>query len=165
MNDDQIRIVQETFEKVRSISEAVAELFYKRLFQLNPSFKSLFKGNMKTQGKMFMQMLDLAAKGLDEADTILPTIHSLGKNHVEYDVKEEYYSTVGEALLWTLEQDLGSNFTPKEKEACTEASKLLSDAMMNAAREINKPGEIEHPNKNEHFIHIDRILHRKRIFG
>ncbi len=137
MNDDQVRIVQETFEKVRPISETAAELFYKRLFELNPSLESLFKGDMKKQGRMLMQMIDFAVKGIDEPETILPTIQDLGKRHVGYGVKEEYYSTVGEALLWTLEQGLGNDFTPEAKEAWTEAYKLLSGVMINAARETN----------------------------
>jgi hemoglobin-like flavoprotein len=137
MNDEQVRIVQETFEKVRTISETAAELFYKRLFELNPSFKSLFKGDMKKQGRMLMQMIDYAVKGLDEPDTILPTIQDLGKRHVGYGVKEEYYCTVGESLLWTLEQGLGSDFTPEAKEAWTEAYKLLSGVIIDAARETN----------------------------
>ncbi|MHC4268084.1 MAG: globin family protein [Planctomycetota bacterium] len=135
MNDDQVRIVQETFGKVRPISETAAELFYKRLFELNPSFKSLFKGDMKKQGRMLMQMIDFAVKGIDEPDTILPTIQDLGKRHLGYGVKEEYYGTVGEALIWTLEQGLGSDFTPETKEAWIEAYKLLSGVMINAARE------------------------------
>ncbi len=137
MNDDQVRIVQETFEKVRPISETAAELFYKHLFELNPSLESLFKGDMKKQGRMLMQMIDFAVKGIDEPETILPTIQDLGKRHVGYGVKEEYYSTVGEALLWTLEQGLGNDFTPEAKEAWTEAYKLLSGVMINAARETN----------------------------
>jgi hemoglobin-like flavoprotein len=137
MNADQVAIVQETFEKVRPISETAAELFYKRLFELNPSFKSLFKGDMKKQGRMLMQMIDFAVKGIDEPETILPTIQDLGKRHVGYGVKEEYYGTVGEALLWTLEQGLGSDFTSEAKEAWTEAYKLLSGVMIDAARENN----------------------------
>jgi hemoglobin-like flavoprotein len=50
-------------------------------------------------------------------------------------VKEEYYETVGEVLLWTLEQGLGKDFTPDVKEAWAEAYKLLSDTMKSATRE------------------------------
>ena len=135
MKADQIAIVQETFEKIRPISETAAELFYRRLFELNPSFKSLFKGDMKKQGRMLMQMIDFAVKGIDEPDTILPTIQDLGKRHVGYGVKEEYYDTVGEALLWALEQGLGEDFTSEVKDAWTEAYKLLSGVMISAARE------------------------------
>ena len=135
MKVDQIKLVQDTFDRVRLISEKAAVLFYNRLFQLNPSLESLFKGDMKAQGKMLMQMLDYAVTGLDSLDTIAPTIQDLGKRHVGYGVKEEYYETVGEAFLWTLEQGLGRDFTPEVKEAWTEAYKLLSDTMKSAARE------------------------------
>lgn len=135
MNNDQIRLVQKTFEKVKSISEAAAELFYNRLFELNPSLKALFKGDMKTQGRMLMQMIDFAVNGLDKPDTILPTIQDLGKRHVGYGVKEEYYETVGEALIWTLERGLGQDFNQDVKEAWVAAYKLLSDTMISAAKE------------------------------
>jgi hemoglobin-like flavoprotein len=138
MDAAQAEIVQKTFDKVRPISEIAAELFYKHLFELNPSFKSLFKGDMKKQGRMLMQMLDFAVKGIDQPDTILPTIQDLGKRHVGYGVKEEYYGKVGEALLWTLEQGLGEDFTPEVKEAWAEAYKLLSDVMINSAREATE---------------------------
>ncbi len=137
MNTDQIKLVQDSFEKVRPISETAAELFYKRLFELNPSLKSLFKGDMKTQGIMLMKMLDYAVTGLNEPDKIVPAIKALGKRHVGYGVKEEYYETVGEALLWTLEKGIGEDFTRDVKDAWTETYKLLSDTMKSAAREAD----------------------------
>jgi len=126
MKVDQITLVQKSFEKVRPISEAAAELFYNHLFELNPSLKSLFKGDMKTQGRMLMQMIDYAVTDL------------LGKRHVGYGVKGKDYETVGEALLWTLEQGLGKDFTPEVKDAWAAAYKFLSDTMKNAARETEK---------------------------
>ncbi|MDP6923913.1 MAG: globin family protein [Candidatus Scalindua sp.] len=132
MKVDQIKLVQDTFDKVRPISEEAAKLFYNRLFELDPSLKSLFNGDMKTQGKMLMQMLDYAVTGLDRLDTIILTIQDLGKRHVGYGVKDEYYETVGEALLWTLEQGLGKDFTPDVKDAWAETYKLLSDIMKSA---------------------------------
>ncbi len=133
MNVEQIKLVQKTFETVRSISEVAVKLFYNRLFELNPLLESLFKGDMKTQGRMLMQMLDYAVTGLDKPDSIIPLIQDLGKRHVGYGVKEEYYETVGEALLWTVEQGLGKDFNQDVKEAWTAAYKLLSDTMKDAA--------------------------------
>ena len=132
MKVDQITLVQDTFDKIRPISEKAAKLFYNRLFELDPSLKSLFKGDMKTQGKMLMQMLDYAVTGLDRLDTIVLAIQNLGIRHAGYGVKDEYYETVGEALLWTLEQSLGKDFTQDVKDAWTEAYKLLSDIMKSA---------------------------------
>jgi hemoglobin-like flavoprotein len=132
MKVDQITLVQDTFDKIRPISEKAAKLFYNRLFELDPSLRSLFKGDMKTQGKMLMQMLDYAVTGLDMLDTIVLAIQNLGIRHAGYGVKDEYYETVGEALLWTLEQGLGKEFTPDVKDAWAEAYKLLSDIMKSA---------------------------------
>ncbi|KHE91994.1 MAG: hypothetical protein K8F52_14545 [Candidatus Scalindua rubra] len=132
MKVDQIRLVQKTFEKVRPVSQVTAELFYNRLFELAPSLKLLFKGDMKTQGRMLMQMLDYAVSGLNKPDSIMPVIQDLGRRHVRYGVKEEYYETVGEALLWTLEQSLGKDYTPDVRDAWAEAYKLLSDTMKSA---------------------------------
>ncbi|MBM4055472.1 MAG: hemin receptor [Planctomycetes bacterium] len=134
MKAEQIALVQKTFAKVQPVSDKAAEMFYQHLFELNPSFKSLFKKDMKKQGRMLMQMIEFAVKGLDDPETILPAIQDLGKRHVGYGVKEEDYATVGEALLWTLEQGLGSGFTQEVKEAWGEAYKLLAGVMINAAK-------------------------------
>jgi len=136
MTSEQIVLVQQTFEKVRPVSEAVADMFYKRLFELDPSLRKLFKRDIKKQGRMLMLMIEFVVKGLDDPETILPTIRDLGKRHVGYGVKEEDYATVGDALLWTLEQRLGEDFTPEVKEAWEEAYKLLSNVMINAGREV-----------------------------
>ena len=57
----------------------------------------------------------------------------LGKRHASYGVRPEHYEPVGAALLWTLEQGLGPDFTPPVKEAWTSAYLLLSGVMQDAA--------------------------------
>ncbi|MDP1674939.1 MAG: globin domain-containing protein, partial [Burkholderiales bacterium] len=50
MKQHQISLVQDSFSKVAPIAEAAAEMFYKRLFELDPKLRSLFRGDMKEQG-------------------------------------------------------------------------------------------------------------------
>jgi hemoglobin-like flavoprotein len=57
MNAEQIAAVQSTFEKVHPLSDTTAEMFYNRLFELDPSVQSLFKGDMKEQGRKLMYMI------------------------------------------------------------------------------------------------------------
>ena len=132
MNAEQIAVVQSTFEKVHPRSDATAEMFYTRLFELDPSVKSLFKGDMKEQGRKLMHMIGLAVRGLHRLETLVPAIQGLGTRHVGYGVKNEHYDTVGAALLWTLEQGLGRDFTPEVKEAWAEAYHLLTSVMQEA---------------------------------
>jgi hemoglobin-like flavoprotein len=49
-------------------------------------------------------------------------------------VTEGHYDTVGAALLWTLEQGLGSSFTPEVRAAWASAYGLVAGAMKAAAR-------------------------------
>ena len=67
----QISIVQRSFAQVAPIAEAAAEMFYRRLFELDPSLTRLFKGDMKQQGHKLMQMIGAAVRGLDLEDKAL----------------------------------------------------------------------------------------------
>jgi hemoglobin-like flavoprotein len=48
-------------------------------------------------------------------------------------VRDQHYDTVATALLWTLEQGLGSDFTPEVKDAWTAAYTVLAGTMKHAA--------------------------------
>lgn len=134
MTPKQIHLVQSSFQKVLPISETAADLFYGKLFELDPSLRALFKGDMKEQGRKLMDMLNVLVQGLDKIQTILGAVQKLGKSHVAYGVQNKHYETVGTALLWTLEQGLGKDFTAETKQAWVETYKLVAGAMQDAAR-------------------------------
>jgi hemoglobin-like flavoprotein len=129
MNLIQKALVQTSFAQVRPIADAAAALFYGRLFELDPTLRPLFKGDLKEQGRKLMEMLTLAVKGLDRPEALLPALAALGRRHAGYGVNERDYETVGEALLWTLEQGLGPSFTPDIREAWAALYRLVADTM------------------------------------
>ncbi|MFL6651077.1 MAG: globin domain-containing protein, partial [Sulfurifustaceae bacterium] len=57
----------------------------------------------------------------------------LGRRHVRYGVQPSHYDTVAAALLWTLEQGLGADYTPETREAWTAVYTLLAGTMKEAA--------------------------------
>src|SRR5215211_3713854 len=117
MNTQHKYLVQSSFEKVASIADTAAALFYGRLFELDPSLRPMFTTDLKEQGKKLMNMLTLAVRGLDKLDQLVPAVQALGRRHAGYGVRAEHYNTVGAALIWTLEMGLGEAFTPEVKEA------------------------------------------------
>ena len=129
MSPQQVQLVQQSFAQVAPISAAVPGIFYKRLFELDPSLRKLFKSDMNEQGEKLMQMIGVAVKGLDDPDALLPAVRQLGARHESYGVEADDYETVGQALLWTLEQGLGSAFTPEVKQAWTDTYVVLAGAM------------------------------------
>lgn len=132
---EQAILVKESWEKVVPIAPQAAALFYGKLFDLDPSLKPLFKGDMVTQGEKLMKMIGVAVDGLDKLDEIVPAVQDLGVRHLEYGVKNSHYDTVGAALLWTLGQGLGEAFTPEVKGAWADVYGLLAETMKTAARE------------------------------
>lgn len=133
MTPKQTQLVQESWNKVLPIGDTAAELFYGKLFALDPSLKPLFKGDMKEQGRKLMAMISVAVTGLTRIETIVPAVQDLGRRHVKYGVKDKHYDTVASALVWTLGQGLGEGFTPEVKEAWVSAYGMLAKTMKDAA--------------------------------
>ena len=136
MNAQQIQLVQESFEKVRPIADQASETFYARLFEIAPSYKAMFKNDMKKQGAMLMSTLGLAVGSLNNLETILPAVRSLGQRHAGYGVTAEHYQPVAEAFLWTLEHYFGDAFTPELKEAWVVAYTTLAGVMIEASEAV-----------------------------
>ena len=137
MESNTITLVQESFEKVKPIAPAAAEIFYTKLFELDPELKPLFptdkEGAMVEQGNKLMNMLAAGVAGLSNLDALIPVLKDLGKRHVAYKVEPSHYDTVGAALLGTLEAGLGDAFTPDVKEAWTNVYGTMSGVMIDAA--------------------------------
>ena len=130
MRNDQIALVQQSWEQVAPIADAAARLFYRRLFELDPSLQSLFNHtNMDEQRKKLLQMITVAVRGLPRVHELLPALEAMGRRHVDYGVKDEHYDTVGAALLWTLENGLGAAYTPEVREAWTLTYGTLASVM------------------------------------
>jgi hemoglobin-like flavoprotein len=133
MTPTQIKLVQDSFLLVLPIEDTAADLFYQRLFELDPSLRPLFKGDLAQQKKMLMQTLSVAVRGLSKLDAVVPVLEHLGQRHVGYGVEDRHYETVGAALLWTLEKGLGAAYTAETAAAWTTVYELIAKVMRNAA--------------------------------
>ena len=139
MTPHQIALVQASFAKVVPIAGTAADLFYARLFEIAPDVRRMFPDDMALQKKKLMVMLGTAVNGLSRLDALLPAVHALGERHAGYGVEAEHFSPVGKALLWTLKQGLGDEFTPAVEDAWTTAYDVLSGAMIEAMiRKLSK---------------------------
>lgn len=135
MTPRQVELVQESFVKVLPIAQQAAEIFYARLFEMDPTLRRLFKKDMAEQGRMLMAMIGGAVRGLANPAPLIPVLKDLGKRHVGYGVEEHHYDTVGAALIWTLQKGLGDAFTDELCEAWVAAYQLLAGVMQEGARD------------------------------
>lgn len=124
-----VRLVQESWKDVLPIANVAGGLFYKNLFEADPTLRPLFKGNIDEQAAKLVQMIDVAVSKLDEPDVLMPVLQQLGKRHAGYGVSPDHYGTVGAALLKTLEQGLGEKFTPDTRAAWASVYGTMAQVM------------------------------------
>ena len=135
MTPQQIELVKKTWVIVVPIADTAAELFYGRLFELEPSYRAMFKHDMTEQGKKLMKTINIAVEALDDVEPLVPTLKQMGADHAGYGVVDRDYNVVGAALLWTLEQGLGEVFTDEVKNAWAAVYEVLANTMKSGAAE------------------------------
>jgi len=132
MNTQQIQAVQQSFRLLEPVAEPAMLKFYDRLFEIAPEIRSMFPDDLSGQKKKLMAMLGTVVASLIRLDQLLPAVRALGQRHADYGVTAAHFEPVGAALLWTLEQGLGDDFTPEVKDAWTAVYTVLSSLMINA---------------------------------
>ena len=65
--------------------------------------------------------------------SLCPRCANSGRRRAGYGVQQSHYDTVGTALVWTLEQGLGSDFTQATRQAWVEAYTILAETMQQSA--------------------------------
>jgi hemoglobin-like flavoprotein len=133
MTSDQKALVKTTWKMMAPTADTAAGRFYERLFEIDLSTRSLFQSSdMAEQRRKLVQALALVVQGIDDLAKLAPAIADLGRRHAQLGVIESQYESVGSALLWTLEQSLGSNWTIEARLAWTNAYALVAGLMKQA---------------------------------
>jgi hemoglobin-like flavoprotein len=138
MTPEQINLVQQSFESVVPLKETAADLFYNRLFEIDPQIRPMFSGDMEAQGDKLMSSLALVVTGLDQPENILSAVQDLGRRHTGYGVREDHFTSFAHALIWTIEQALEDAYTDDIRDAWIAAYELLSGIMIDAMNEENE---------------------------
>jgi hemoglobin-like flavoprotein len=136
MSPEQVALVKETWRAVEPISDAAADLFYHRLFEIDATAWPLFrKADLAEQKRKLMASLATIVHGLDDLESLAPVVSGLGRRHAQYGVDDSHFESVGKALLWTLGRGLGAQWTPAAEAAWAEAYGILANAMRRAQAE------------------------------
>jgi len=129
MDAEEIALVQSSWTRLASRPQQAAETFYRRLFEVYPEVRPLFKGEMDEQGEKLVRMIGKAVAALDDLEPLDRVIKMMGARHSGYGVHDEDYEKLAEALFWTLEQGLGDDLTPATRAAWVSVYDDLADMM------------------------------------
>lgn len=133
LTPEQTHRIRKTFDRVERQSHVAALVFYKNLFELDPSLRPLFTTDIETQAGKLMDMLATALSLLERQDQLTNVLEDLGARHVAYGVETQHYETVGTALLAMLESVLGKEWTPETRQSWGELYQFISATMLRGA--------------------------------
>lgn len=138
MTPERRQLVTESWKALAPNGPQVGAIFYRRLFEIDPSLRPLFKDAiLDEQIRKLTTMLDLIVHWLDLPEKLVPVLKQLGARHQGYGVQDEHYAKVGTALMGTLEEGLGDKFTPDVRNAWSEAFLLISSLMRRGAAKVS----------------------------
>src|SRR5690349_21361699 len=95
MTPEQIQLVQKSWRAVLPIGDTAAELFYGKLFSLDPAVRALFKNDMVEQGRNLTAMISVVVGALSKPERIHLAVRQLGERHAGYGVERRHYELVG----------------------------------------------------------------------
>jgi hemoglobin-like flavoprotein len=133
MTPDQIHVLRKSFHRVEPQAQIAVLSFYRRLFEIAPELKPLFKTSIEEQSTRLVEMLSLAVNLTDRPASLETELRQLGARHVLYEVKDEYYDFFGRALMEMLADVLGPEFTPATRAAWQVFFDFVADAMKKGA--------------------------------
>lgn len=132
VSQEQKVLVQESFKVVEKISDVAADIFYQRLFDIEPELRSLFSEDLREQKTKLMGALKVLVNTLDNPDKLIPILEDMGRKHKTYGVVEDHFVPVADALVWTLEEGLGAGFTEEVRHAWTALYSAIASIMIEA---------------------------------
>ncbi len=133
MTPDQIHLLRKSFARIEPQAQIAVLSFYRRLFEIAPDLRPLFKTSIEEQSTKLVEMLSLAVNLTDKPETLLKELRQLGARHVIYGVQDEHYEVVVRALMDMLSHVLGSEFTPPIRGAWQDFFDFTATAMKEGA--------------------------------
>ena len=130
-------IIKNSWSYVITQPDIAGELFYQKLFELNPSLESMFHVDLEQQAKKLIDMITYMVMNLQTMVDIQADIEALAIRHVHYGTEPRHYQTVGKALIWVLENCLGEVWNEETSKAWTDLYTLWANAMIEASKNVS----------------------------
>jgi class 3 adenylate cyclase/hemoglobin-like flavoprotein len=132
---DTALLVQSTIGVVMQHQEQFTAHLYRRLFELSPGARELFRGNMESQGRMLSHMLQFLVYAMSRPETMMLGLRDLGRRHDRYGVAPEHYPAFRLAFLDSARAVLGEKYTPQVEKAWTDTIEMIIGQMLGCHHE------------------------------
>lgn len=134
MTHNQIELISNSWSKVAWQSPELVSRFHIHLFNRDHEAQSLFVSDNGAKVTGMMKVIDVAIGLLNQWELFVRSLRDFGRRHVAYGVRESHYLGFGDALMLTLGEFLGPDFTPDTQDAWAEFYGLMSQSMIEGSK-------------------------------
>ncbi len=129
-----IERLESSFDKIRPRALEFSASFYQSLFEHYPQLKKMFKQvDRAAMEKKLIASLALIVENLRNPEELTHALKSLGARHAQIGTVPEHYPMIGEILIHTFSQYLGTYWTPELAAAWLDAYNLIAALMLSGA--------------------------------
>jgi hemoglobin-like flavoprotein len=140
MTPEEVDLVTKSFDALWPIRRKLAGRFYHRFFELAPDSRRLFPDDMERQHLKLMDSLAAIVGALDQHEIFQSVISHTARQHARFGAAPAHFVAFREALMWSLQEQLGSTFTPEMKRAWSQLYDAVQSKMVAAAQPTPPPG-------------------------
>lgn len=133
LSQTEIALIRASYERLLPEVEEASQSFYDRLFETTPHLRGLFRTDMADQGMKFMTTIGVILSLLERPEELGEMVGKLGRAHAALGVEPTHFAPMGEALIATMSETLGPEFTPETAAAWRHAYDALARGMVAAA--------------------------------
>jgi hemoglobin-like flavoprotein len=139
MTPEQISLITQSFDEMWSMRRNLATIFYNRFFEIAPDARHLFPDDMQRLHLKLMDTIAAIVGVLDNRALFQSIISHTALQHARFGVSSSQYAAFGAALIWGLEQQFGSAFTPELRKAWIALYEVVQTEMMAGSVPRSRP--------------------------
>lgn len=117
LTDRQLDLIRQSFSALRDDPEPKSVTFYEALFKYDPSLKEMFREDIANQGMKFMSTLRVIVDNLHNPAAMATRYTDLGEGHRAMGVRAPDFEPMGRALIDTIADAMGDDFTDEMRQA------------------------------------------------
>jgi hemoglobin-like flavoprotein len=133
MTPEQLDAIRATARAVEAKAERFSTRFYDRLFALAPETRAVFPDDMTAQRGKLVGELVFLADAAGDLPAFTERARELGSRHQAYGVQPQDYDVVCAALLSSLAEVLGADWTAENEQAWDRLYRLIAETMLEGA--------------------------------
>ena len=133
MTPEQADLIRKSFDAMYPMLRDIADLCYRRFFELVPDARDLFPGDLERRRLKLMDMIAALVGSLDQPALFQSLVTHSSRQHARFGVQPSQYVAMGEALMWSLEFKFGASFTPELRESWRSLYATVQVEMLRAA--------------------------------